>query len=185
MSAKMRSESEPHPEVDRAARAVRRAIGRLVQLLGDEDLAVVQWAGLALADLGAVAVVGPLADALPRARGPRHRGAIITVLLAFHPQEEAAILRALTGALGRETEPVLSIHIRTALLRMIGDRTFSSRSPSRSISGGGIGRRDDASSEVGRLIILVRGAALDGRAVPARGRRRVASVGISDVPGPQ
>jgi hypothetical protein len=119
MTTKPESEREPAQVVDRAALAVRRAIGRLVQLLGDDDLAVVYGAALALDELGARAVVGPLAAALPRARAPRHRAAIIGALFTYRKAERAAVLRALTGAMKRERVPELAMSIRAALTATI------------------------------------------------------------------
>jgi HEAT repeat protein len=105
MTTKPESERGPAQVVDRAAVAVRRAIDRLVRLLGDDDLAVVHGAALALDELGARAVVGPLAAALPRARAPRHRAAIIGVLIKYRKEEQAAVLRALTAAFKRNASP--------------------------------------------------------------------------------
>jgi hypothetical protein len=70
---------------DRALAAVRRGVGELVELLGDEDQAVIEKAALALGEVGPYCV-GPLAAALPRARSPRHRAAIIGALMTFVPQ---------------------------------------------------------------------------------------------------
>jgi len=97
-------------EVELAAAAVRRGIGRLVALLGDEDRAVIDRAAVALGEFGAAAVVGPLADALPRSPSPRHRLAIMGVLIAFGRAERAAVTRALTEAVRRERDP----HVRAA-----------------------------------------------------------------------
>jgi HEAT repeat protein len=103
-------------EVGRAVAAARRAIGRMVALMGDEDPAVVRAASQALAELSAAAVVGPLAEALPRASSPRHRVAIIGALLTFGPEARAAVNRALVAALKRERNP----HVRAAAQMAFG-----------------------------------------------------------------
>ena len=73
-------------ETERALVAVKKAVGRLVRLLGDEDPVVIEKAALALAGIGPF-VVGPLASALPRSPSPRHRMAILGALATFGPQE--------------------------------------------------------------------------------------------------
>src|SRR4051812_45939584 len=79
-SMNRRGENHADVKVARAVASVRRAVGRLVALLGHEAPAVLDGAGLALAALGAPAVVGPLAAALPRAASPRHRALIVAAL---------------------------------------------------------------------------------------------------------
>ena len=106
-------------EVDRATEAVGRGIGRLVALLGSEDRAVIEKAALALDGLGAAAAVGPLADALPRARSPRHRMVIIAALHSCGAADRAAVSRALTEAIQRERDPRVQAVARAALTRMI------------------------------------------------------------------
>jgi hypothetical protein len=131
MTAKTRSERETQPEGERAVMAFRRSIGRLVRLLGDDDLAVVHGAALALEALGGRAVVGPLAAALPGAPTPSHRAAIVGALYAFHRQEGPAVLRALIGAIRRETDPVLAIKIRAALAAVLAADLYPFRPPDR------------------------------------------------------
>jgi HEAT repeat protein len=94
---------------DRAVAGVRAAIVRLALLLGDEDPATVEAAAMTLGAIGPFAV-GPLAAALPRGPSPRHRAAIVAALLSFGAQEEAAVARALRGALERDPDP----HVRAA-----------------------------------------------------------------------
>ena len=72
-------------ETERALVAVRKAVGRLVRLLGDEDPVVIEKAALALGEIGPY-VVGPLASALPRSPSPRHRLAILGALVTFGTQ---------------------------------------------------------------------------------------------------
>jgi hypothetical protein len=91
-------------EVDRAVAAARKAVGRLVALLGEEDLAVVGKAAVALEGIGAFAV-GPLAAALPRARPPRHRVAIARALIRVAPRARVEVVEALDAAMGREANP--------------------------------------------------------------------------------
>jgi HEAT repeat protein len=114
-----REGNTPDVKVARAVASVRRAIGGLVRLLGDEDFAVVEAAIPALVALGAPAAVGPLAAALPRAPTPRHRGAILTALVSFAGAEKAAVVRALIGASRRETDLVLATEIRKALMSLM------------------------------------------------------------------
>jgi hypothetical protein len=139
MSTNPKSKSATQPEVDRAVLAVRRAIGRLVRLLGDDDLAVVLDAAVGLEALGAKAVVGPLAAALPRAAGLRHRAAIIGVLIPLAAEEYSQVAEALVGALERENEPVLLVRIATDLHTLIVARRNSSRPGSRSVGAQGSG----------------------------------------------
>jgi len=106
-------------EVELAAAAVRRGIGRLVALLGSEDRAVIDRATLALGGFGAPAVVGPLAEALPRASSPRHRLAILGALLAIGTMERAAVTRALTDAVSRERDPHVRLRAQAALTSLI------------------------------------------------------------------
>ena len=72
-------------ETEQALVAVKKAVGRLVRLLGDEDPAVIEKAAFALAEIGPF-VVGPLALALPRSPSPRHRLAILGALVTFGTQ---------------------------------------------------------------------------------------------------
>jgi HEAT repeat protein len=105
-------------EVDQAVAAVRRAIDRLVQLLGDADFAVITKAALALAELGAPAIIGSLAAALPRAPSPRHRAAIIGALLTCGSQARSPVLKALIGAVRRDPDPHIRAAARAALVAL-------------------------------------------------------------------
>jgi hypothetical protein len=97
MSTIPKSSSETQAEVERAVLAVRRAIDRLVRLLGDDDLAAVNGAALALVDLGARADSGDTSAARP-AR-PRaywaafSTGAAIMPSLAFRSQAALSSIR--------------------------------------------------------------------------------------------
>ncbi len=106
-------------EVELATAAVRRGIGRLVALLGDADRAVIDRASLALGGLGAAAIVGPLAAALPQAPSPRHRLAIMGALLAIGAEERAAVTRALGEAVRRERDPHVRLRAQAALTSLI------------------------------------------------------------------
>ena len=106
-------------EVELAAAAVRRGIGRLVALLGSEDRAVIDRAAVALGEFGAAAVVGPLVAVLPRAQSPRHRLAIMGALLAIGTMERAAVTRALSDAARRETDPYVRARASAALTALI------------------------------------------------------------------
>jgi hypothetical protein len=111
--------SNPPTEVDRAAEAVRRALGRLVQLLDADDAAQVYAAGLVLANLGGQAVVGPLAAALARSSSPRHRAFIVAILEAFGPDQAPRVLHALFRARNREQDPSVAFVIQGAIVRVI------------------------------------------------------------------
>jgi HEAT repeat protein len=128
--------SNPPTEVVRAAEAVRRALGRLVQLLDTDDASQVYAAGSALANLGGQAVVGPLAAALARSSSPRHRAYLVAALESFGPQEEPRVLRALLQAQKREQDPSVAFVIRGAVVRLIlkdpnlpRDATLGARTP--------------------------------------------------------
>jgi HEAT repeat protein len=103
---------------DRAVARIRAAIGRLAVLLGDEDPATVEAAAMALGAIGPFAV-GPLAAALPRGPSPRHRAAIVAALLSFGSQEEAAVARALEGALERDPDPHVRAAAQACLTRLL------------------------------------------------------------------
>ena len=103
---------------DRAVASIRAAVGRLALLLGDEDPATVGAAAMALGAIGPFAV-GPLAAALPRGPSPRHRAAIVAALLSFGAQEEAAVARALRGALERDPDPHVRAAAEACLTRLI------------------------------------------------------------------
>jgi hypothetical protein len=114
-----KAESNPATEVDRAKEAVRKGIGRLVQSLDADDESQVYAAGLALANLGGQAVVGPLASALARSSSPRHRALIVASLEAFGPQETPRVLRALLQAQKREQDPSVAFAVKGAIVRLI------------------------------------------------------------------
>ena len=103
---------------ERAVASIRAAVGRLALLLGDEDPATVEAAAMALGAIGPFAV-GPLAAALPRGPSPRHRAAIVAALLSFGAQEEAAVARALRGALERDPDPHVRAAAEACLTRLI------------------------------------------------------------------
>jgi hypothetical protein len=147
-----RPETGSRSEVDRAVASVRRAIGRLVQLLGHEDTAVVLAAASALEALGPADVVGALATALPRATGPRHRAAIVGALFAFRGQEKAAVLRALAAARARESVPELAIRIGATLSAVIGADLFP-RADVMRCTGSGDGSRTGESDDLGNEIM--------------------------------
>jgi HEAT repeat protein len=99
----MRTTTRPTPDrVDRALASARRAVGRLVDLLGEEDRGLAERAAAALTEVGPFAV-GPLTRALSRAGSPRHRARIIVALVGFAPQAGTAVMRALLNA--REHDP--------------------------------------------------------------------------------
>jgi hypothetical protein len=109
----------PLDQVDRARLAVDRAIGRIVKLLGDEDIEVLGKTALTLADLGPY-VAGPLAAAPPRAPTPcRHRGTIIAVLSGFDRQPGGAVHGVLLQVLQKEKNPIVWQAARMELNRLI------------------------------------------------------------------
>ena len=117
-------------EVGKAVKAVRRGINRLIALLGDDDRVVLEGAAFALNDLGAAAVVGPLGVALPRAKSPEHRLAILGMLITYAGERNAEVAGALAKAVLRERDPLGSAPIRAALSYVIATGLVSSmRSP--------------------------------------------------------
>lgn len=110
-----KAQSMPTDEVDRAVAAVRRAIGRLIQLLDHEDDDVVLATGIALDTLGGRAVVGPLSAALSRAGSIRHRALIVQVLKSLGPEVKPAVLPVLLAAKERERDPRVLATIHMAL----------------------------------------------------------------------
>ena len=113
--------SRPLPDqVDRAVATIRRGIGQLVGLLGDEDWTTIEKVATALAEIGPFCV-GPLASALPRARTPRHRAAIIGVLLTFGSRARAPVLRALTAVLKNERDPGVRAGAELAFTKLVAD----------------------------------------------------------------
>jgi HEAT repeat protein len=103
---------------DRAVATIRAAIGRLALLLGDDDPATIDAAATALDAIGPFAV-GPLAAALPKGPSTRHRAAIVAALMAFGAQENAAVARALRGALERDPDPDVRAAAEACLTRVI------------------------------------------------------------------
>ncbi len=101
-------------EVDRAVLAARRAVGRLVTILGEDDPEVVQRALHALGEIGPFSV-GPLASALPRAESPRQRIIIVRALMHFSGQARPAVVRALIAAVRRETDPYVLAEAQASL----------------------------------------------------------------------
>jgi hypothetical protein len=99
----VRTNLNPEP-VERDRLAVRRAIGRLIQHLGDEDPTIVAKAAQALEEIGPF-VVGPLIDALPRARSARLQLAIMGALLNYGHLALRPIHEALIGVLTRAQDP--------------------------------------------------------------------------------
>jgi hypothetical protein len=93
-------------EVDRAAEGVRRAIGRLIVLFGDDDPGTTYRTYETLVSIGALAA-GPLARALPRAASIRHRAAIMNCLMELAPVARPEVLRAMTQTSRREPDPAL------------------------------------------------------------------------------
>jgi HEAT repeat protein len=119
MSSKLQSRGKPATKAERAAAAVRRAIGRLVKLLDEEDEGDVYAAAIALEALGGRAVVGPLAAALSRSSSPRHRMLIVGALAAFGREEKASVIAALFAAKKRERDIQVAAVIQDALMRLL------------------------------------------------------------------
>jgi hypothetical protein len=111
-------ESLPQDRVGRAVAGVRRAIGRLVALLGDDDTAVVSRAAAALAEVGPYAV-GLLAAALRRAPKPRHRATIVVVLATLGPRVVGPAGRALRAAARRDPDPRVRAAAEAALTALL------------------------------------------------------------------
>jgi hypothetical protein len=95
-------------EVDRAAEGVRRTIGRLIALLGDEDPSTIGGAFETLVSIGAFAAE-PLAMALPRAVSVRHRAAIMICLMELAPVARPVVLRAMLRASQHDCDPALRV----------------------------------------------------------------------------
>ena len=105
--------------VERAADGVRRAIGKLVRLLDDDDPAVVEKAYAALAPLGQAAIVGGLTGALVRAGSPRLRERTLAVLEHFDPEHDLIIVAALKRALPRERDPDVAARMRWLSFKIV------------------------------------------------------------------
>jgi hypothetical protein len=88
-------------EVDRAADGVRRAIGRLIALLGDDDPDMISGAFETLVSIGAFAAE-PLATALFRAAEVRQRAAIMTCLMELAPVARSVVFGAMLRASQRD-----------------------------------------------------------------------------------
>src|SRR4051794_11170814 len=121
--------------VDRAVISVRKAVGKLVALLGEEDWPTVERAALALGEIGPFAV-GPLAAALPRGRSVRHRLALIGMVVSFGPQAGSPASRALTAILEREKDPHVLAAARVAFSRLVMDDIIESATKARGAPGG-------------------------------------------------
>ena len=80
----------PADDVDRALASAQRAASKLVELLGHEDVEVLKKASMALPALERLAV-DRLVAALPRAKNPRHRAAIIVLLNGLGAQSPSAV----------------------------------------------------------------------------------------------
>ena len=106
-------------EVDRAAAGVRRAIGCLIALLGDEDLVTICGAFETLVSIGAFAAE-PLATALPRAASVRHRAAIMNCLMELAPVARPPVLRAMLRASQRDCDPALRASAGQNLVALTG-----------------------------------------------------------------
>jgi hypothetical protein len=104
-------------EVDRATAALRRAVGRLIRLLGHDDPRVVARAALALHELGPSAA-GPLAAALPRAGSRRAKVMIIAALQEAGPAARAAATAAMWLVMKREKDPGVRAAAHLALQRL-------------------------------------------------------------------
>jgi hypothetical protein len=113
--------AEEKGEVDRAAVGVRRAIGRLIALLGSDDQGEVAGAAVTLISIGAFAA-GPLAAALPRARSVAHRAGIMTCLMELSPVARAGAMRAMSLAMRREPDD----HLRASACRCFGELVAAS-----------------------------------------------------------
>jgi len=106
-------------EVDRAAEGVRRAIGRLIALLGDEDPVTICGAFETLVSIGAFASE-PLAQALPRADSARHRAAIMNCLMGLAPVARSVVLGAMLRASQRDCDPALRASASRNLVALTG-----------------------------------------------------------------
>ncbi len=121
-SKETRTVNEHFDEVERATEATRRGIDRLVQLLASEVDDVVIGAIRVMDDLGARAVVGPMAVALPLV-GANLRGFIVYLLGSYAQEEKLRVLQALYSAREGERVPWVADLIEEVLqeLRLSGD----------------------------------------------------------------
>jgi hypothetical protein len=106
-------------EVDRATEGVRRAIGRLIAFLGDEDPGTIGGAFATLVSIGAFAGE-PLAKALPRAASVRHRATIMTCLMELAPVARSVVLGAMLRASQRDGDPALRASAGRNLVALTG-----------------------------------------------------------------
>jgi hypothetical protein len=106
-------------EVDRAAEGVRRAIGRLVALLGDDDPDMISSAFETLVSIDGFAAE-PLATELPRAVSVRHRAAIMNCLMELAPVARPAVLRSMLRASQRDGDPALRASASRNLVALTG-----------------------------------------------------------------
>jgi hypothetical protein len=106
-------------EIDRAAEGVRRAIGRLLALLGDEDPVTICGAFETLVSIGAFATE-PLAKALPRPASVWHRAAIMNCLMELAPVARPVVLRAMARASQRDGDPDLRASASRNLVALTG-----------------------------------------------------------------
>jgi hypothetical protein len=106
-------------EVERAAEGVRRAIGRLVALLGDDDPSTIYGAFETLVSIGAFAAE-PLATALPRAAEVRQRAAIMTCLMELAPVARSVVFGAMLRASQRDSDPALRAFAGRNLVALTG-----------------------------------------------------------------
>jgi HEAT repeat protein len=109
---------QPVDEVERARNALRRAMNRLVALLGDEDRDVVERATTELLALG-IRAVDPLVHALPRAKQPWHRIRIIGLLHHLGAQAPQKVGAALIRIVRKDEVPVIREAARRALLALV------------------------------------------------------------------
>jgi hypothetical protein len=119
MSSKPRADNKITVKVNRATGTVRRAIGRLVRLLGEEDDDEARAAAVALLGLGGRAIAGPLAAALPRATSPRHRGLIVELLASSGPEEGPTAIRSLLAARKQEHDLQVAALIQVKLMALL------------------------------------------------------------------
>jgi HEAT repeats len=118
--------NKPSDKVARASRAVDRAIGQLVNLLGDPDKEVLKEAFDALGVLGARAIVGPLAEGLAAAPSADHRAFIVGALIEYVGDANPRALRALVAARKQEDHPTVAALIQVAITKLMM-RTFVPR----------------------------------------------------------
>ena len=118
--------AEKSPSPDRVGRGLARRLrhGRAAgqAYLGDDDPTIVAQAAQALEGIGPFAV-GPMIEALSRARQPRLRAAIIAGLVTFGPRARLPVLGALNQVLVREKDPRVRAGAEMALKSVIAGRS--------------------------------------------------------------